>query len=289
MRFLSLPPVAPRTALLLSLAAALATMALKSTAWFLTDSVAYLSDAVESLVNLAGAAFALLMVSYALRPADAGHPFGHGKAEYFSAAFEGGMVLVASLAILFSAVQRLISPQELQSLGLGATFLVAASLINLLVARLLFVSATAYRSPALEADAHHLMTDVWTTVGVILGVTLAAVTGWLWLDAAAAIVVALHILHQGGRLLGRAIGGLMDSALSSSRIAQIEGVLRTFETRGVRFVNLKTRAAGNTHFATFQMRVPGEWTVSRAHTLADEIEAAMAEIGVSAVTHTEPQ
>jgi cation diffusion facilitator family transporter len=278
----------PRRALLLSLGAGLLTMVLKSAAWYVTGSVAYLSDAVESLINIAGAGFALLMVTYALRPADDGHPFGHGKAEYFSAAFEGGMILAASLAIIAAAVERLLHPQPLQTLGLGTTLSVVASLVNLGTARVLFSSAKHYRSPALEADGKHLMTDVWTTAGVIIGVGLAAVSGQYWIDALVAIIVALHILHQGARLLVRATGGLMDSALQAERISEIQAVMLRFENEGVQFANLKTRAAGNTHFATFEMRVPGHWSVQRAHQLADEVEAAMSRIGVSAVAHMEP-
>jgi len=283
-----LQSLTPRKALLISIAVALLTMALKTMGWYLTGSVGFLSDAMESLVNLAGAGFAVVMVSYAMRPADEGHPFGHGKAEYFSAAFEGGMIFIAALAILIAAINRLLNPIGLQAIGIGSLLSLLAGVFNLLVARILLRVGRDNNSPALEADGRHLMTDVWTSVGVIAGVGLAAVSGLYWFDPLVAIAVALHILYQGWGLLLSSAGGLMDKALEAEQIEQIEAVLMQFSSKGCRCANLRTRAAGTTRFATLEMRVPGEWSVVRAHELADELELALQSVGVIAVTHIEP-
>ena len=199
----------PRQLLLLSLLAAFATMALKTLAWYLTGSVGFLSDALESVVNVAGAGFALLMVSIARRPADDGHPFGHSKAEYLSAAFEGGMIFLAALAIFITAIERLINPQPISTLGIGTALTVLASLINLAIALLLLHGGRRHNSPALEGDGQHLLSDVWTTAGVVIGVALASISGWHWLDPVVAIAVALHILHEGSKILYRAINGFI--------------------------------------------------------------------------------
>ncbi len=279
----------PQQALLLSVAAAIATIAMKTGAWWLTGSVGYLSDALESLVNLAGASFALMMVSLARSPADPEHPYGHGKAEYFSAAFEGGLIFLASLAILYAAVERLVNPQPLGALGLGTALSVGASVVNFLVARVLFEVGRAHRSMALEADARHLMTDVWTTAGVVLGVGLASASGWVWLDPVVAIAVALNILREGWELMRRSVDGLMDRAQSDEDIARIEAVLGRFAAEGCSYANLKTRVAGSFHFADVDLRVPGYWSVTRAHDLADAIEQAVEEqTGSQLTTHIEP-
>lgn len=279
----------PQQALLLSLAAAVSTIVMKAGAWWLTGSVGYLSDALESLVNLAGAGFALLMVSYAREPADSRHPYGHGKAEYFSAAFEGMLIFLASVAILYTAAERLLHPQPLGALGLGTALSVGASLINFLVARVLFQVARANRSLALEADARHLMTDVWTTAGVVTGVALASLSGWIWLDPLIAAAVALNILREGWMLMHRSVDGLMDRAQSEEEIAAIEAVLQSFAAEGCRHANLTTRAAGAFRFAEVDIRVPGEWTVTRAHTLADAIEHQVEQrTGTRLKTHIEP-
>lgn len=272
----------------LSLAAALATMALKSLAWQLTGSVGYLSDALESVVNLLGASFALAMFHYARRPADEGHPYGHGKAEYFAAAFEGGMIFLAALAILAAAIERLINPSELRSLNLGTGLSVFASLINLVVARLLLRYGRRFRSPALEGDGKHLMTDVWTTAGVVLGVGLAHWTGQLWLDPLVAIAVALHILLEGWGLLAKSANGLMDRALSSSTRVRMERELAALAPAGCGFHRLRTRAAGAQYFAEVDLQVPGDWTVRRAHELADRAERRLAELDVEVMVHIEP-
>jgi len=280
--------ITPQQALWLSIAAALTTIAMKAGAWWLTDSVGYLSDALESLVNLAGATFALLMVNLARAPADPEHPYGHGKAEYFSAAFEGVLIFLAALAILVAAGERLINPRPLDKLGIGMALSIGASLINFAVAKVLFQVGRAHRSMALEADARHLMTDVWTTAGVVGGVALAALSGLNWLDPLVAIAVALNILREGWHLMHRSADGLMDRALGESEISEIEAVLASFATQGCEFANLRTRAAGPLHFAHVDMLVPGDWTVARAHGLADEIELAIERIGARLSTHVAP-
>lgn len=280
--------LSPTQALWLSVSAALATMAMKSGAWLLTGSVAYLSDALESLVNLAGASFALWMVSYARAPADEGHPWGHGKAEYFSAAFEGMLIFVAALAIFLAAGERLVHPQALGQLGLGTGLSIAASLVNYLVARVLFRVGRAYRSIAVEADARHLMTDVWTTAGVVVGVAIAAASGWHWIDALVAMAVALNILREGWQLMRRSVDGLMDRSLEPEQIGEIEAVLRSYTGQGCSFANLRTRAAGNMRFALVNLHVPGHWSVARAHALADVVEQAVARTGTTLSTHVEP-
>ena len=279
----------PRQLLLLSLLAAFATMALKTLAWYLTGSVGFLSDAVESLVNVAGAGFALLMVTLARRPADNSHPYGHSKAEYLSAAFEGGMIFLAAIAICITAIERLINPQPITTLGIGTALTVVASLINLAIALLLLHGGKRHDSPALEGDGKHLLTDVWTTAGVVVGVALASVSGYTWLDPIVAIAVAGHILLEGGNILYKAVNGLMDKALPSERITEIEQTLAPYINQKVQFVNLRTRAAATLQFAQVDMQVPGDWSVERAHQLADDAEQQLKNIGVQLSIHIEPQ
>jgi cation diffusion facilitator family transporter len=279
----------PRQLLLLSLLAAFATMALKTLAWHLTGSVGFLSDALESLVNVAGAGFALMMVSIARRPADTSHPYGHSKAEYLSAAFEGGMIFLAAIAIVISAVERLINPQPISALGIGTVLTVLASVINLTVAFLLLRGGKQHNSPALEGDGKHLLTDVWTTAGVVLGVAVAAFSGYIWLDPLVAIAVALHILHEGGQILFKAINGLMDKALPDARIAEINQTLARFTNGNVQFINLRTRAAATLQFAQVDMQVPADWSVEQAHQLANEAELTLQALGVNLSIHIEPQ
>lgn len=272
----------------LSLAAALVTMALKTLAWDLTDSVGYLSDAMESIVNLLGAAFALTMFTYARRPADEGHPFGHGKAEYFAAAFEGGMIVIAAVAIMIAAVERMFNPETLQSLNIGTALAILASVINLVVARLLLRVGRKLRSPALEGDGKHLMTDVWTTAGVVLGVALAQWTDQLWLDPLVAIGVAIHIVKEGGSLLFKSANGLMDRALNPEKVIRLERLLKDTAPDTCAFHRLRTRAAGAQQFAEVDLQVPGDWSVDQAHDLADLAERQLASIGVTATVHIEP-
>ncbi|MBE0594923.1 MAG: cation diffusion facilitator family transporter [Burkholderiaceae bacterium] len=283
--------LAPQQAIRLSVGAALATMAIKVLAWGLTGSIGFLSDALESSVNLAGALFALWMLRWAHEPADEEHPFGHGKAEYFSAIFEAGLISLAALMILGAAGERLLNPRPIEQFGIGVAFAIVASLLNLAVARILLASGRTHRSLAVEADGRHLMTDVWTTVGIIVGVGLAWATGWHWLDPLVAIAVALNILREGWKLMRRSIDGLMDRALGGEEIDRIAAILASYEPRGVRFDNLRTRQAGAQRFANVDLRVPGDWTVIRAHDAADEIERAvgLAVPGLRLETHVEPQ
>lgn len=253
-----------RRFLQLSVLAALATIGLKTAAWWVTGSVGLLSDAMESFVNLAAALFALAMVAIAQAPADEAHPYGHSKAEYFSSGFEAMMILVASIAIIVAAVQRWQSPQPLQGLDLGIALSVASSLINGGLAWAMLRAAHHHESIALEADARHLMTDVWTSIGVAGGVLLVPVTGWLWLDPLLAIAVALNILREAVGLLRRSVQGLMDHALSDEERARIDAVLRELDSDEVRFDHLRTRRAAHAKFCQLHMHVPGSWSLSRA-------------------------
>ena len=232
----------------LSIAAALATIALKTAAWWLTGSVGLLSDALESLVNLAGALMALWMLTLAAQPADDRHHFGHSKAEYFSSAFEGLLILLAATAIAVAAIERLRDPQPLEQVGIGLAVSVVATLINLGVGRALIAVGKRHHSIALEADGHHLMTDVWTSVGVIGAVALVALTGWLWLDPLIALVVAANIVWTGVHLMQRSAAGLMDSALPAEQLRAVEAALTPFRARGVAFHALRTRQAGARQF-----------------------------------------
>jgi cation diffusion facilitator family transporter len=253
-----------RTFLKLSVLAALATIGLKTAAWWVTGSVGLLSDAMESFVNLAAALFALAMVTIAQAPADDDHPYGHNKAEYFSSGFEAMMILGAAIAIVVAAVQRWMSPQPLEGVGLGIALSIVSSIINGVLARAMLQAAHDHESIALEADARHLMTDVWTSVGVALGVLLVPLTGWLWLDPLLAILVALNILREAWSLLRRSVQGLMDHALSDDERARIDAVLRELDGDEVRFDHLRTRRAADAKFCQLHMHVPGGWSLSRA-------------------------
>ena len=275
---------------LLSIVAALATIALKGVAWWLTGSVGLLSDAAESLVNLAGALMALAMLTLAEQPADDNHAFGHGKAEYFSSAFEGFLIVVAAVAISYSAVDRLIHPRPLEALGLGLGFSAVASVINYLTARVLMTVGRQHHSITLEADAHHLMTDVWTSVGVIVGVGLAGASGWQWLDPLIAVAVAVNILGTGWRLLQRSADGLMDAALPEERRVEIAAVLEDYRRQGLEFHALRTRQAGSRPFVSVHVLVPGHWTVQRGHDWLERIEESIRQAGPGShvTTHLEP-
>lgn len=274
----------------LSVIAAIAAIVLKFTAWWLSGSVSLLSDAMESFVNLAGACFALTMLKLAAEPPDEEHPWGHNKAEYFSSGFEGGLIFIAAACILWAAVPRLFAPQPMESLGFGLWFSVASTVINLIVALVLKRAGKRLRSIVLEADAAHLMTDVWTSVGVVGGLIGIMLTGWLWLDAVIAVLVALHILSEGWRLMSGSINGLMDEALASDEVEKIDTILSSYADQGVGFKNLRTRRAGTRGFAHVDILVPGDWSVEHAHLLLDEIEARIAaEVGnTQATTHLEP-
>lgn len=257
----------------LSIAAALLTIGLKSAAYLITGSVGLLSDAVESVVNLIGGMMALWMLTVAARPADEDHAYGHSKAEYFSSGVEGGLILVAGVSISVAAVQRLLAPQALQEIGLGLAVSVVATLVNGGVALLLLRAGRRHDSITLEANAHHLLTDVWTSVGVILGVALVALVGWQWLDPVVALLVAANILRTGFAIVRRSILGLMDTALPAEDVAAIRKVLATHAAEGIQFHALRTRQAGARKFVSVHVLVPGEWTVHRGHELLEQIEA----------------
>jgi len=274
----------------LSIATALSTILLKGVAWWLTGSVGLLSDALESFVNLAGALMALAMLSLAEAPADDTHAHGHGKAEYFSSAFEGFLILVAAASIGYAAVDRLLHPQALEAVGIGLAVSVVASLINLVTARTLMKVGRQHNSITLEADAHHLLTDVWTSVGVILGVGLVWLTGWLWLDPVIALLVAANIVWTGWQLLHRSASGLMDESISGEQIRAIETVLEDYRRQGLDFHALRTRQAGMRAFVTLHVLVPGAWTVQQGHDWLERIEADITRAVPHAhvITHLEP-
>ena len=275
----------------LSIAAAVATITLKTGAYLLTNSVGLLSDALESLVNLAGAVMALIMLSIAARPPDESHVYGHSKAEYFASVTEGILILGAAIGIISAAINRVFHPGEIEQLGLGLGVSVTASAINLIVARVLLREGQARRSITLEADAHHLMTDVWTSAGVIGGVAIAGFTGWSILDPLVAIVVALNIIWTGIRLVSRSVAGLMDAALPTQEQGLIEDVLEKYRKQGVNFHALRTRQAAARRFVSVHMLVPGEWTVHDAHHVAEDFESDIREaLGsvVTVFTHIEP-
>jgi len=259
----------------LSIAVALATIALKTAAWWVSDSVGLLSDALESLVNLAGAMFALAMVTVAARPPDDEHPYGHHKAEYFSSGFEGVLIFAAALAIVWAAVHRLLDPQPLQAVGLGIALSVVSSALNGALAYSLLRKARQARSIALEGDARHLFTDVWTSAGVVVGLLAAQATGWLWLDPMLAIAVALNILREGASLVSRSAGGLMDQSLEPDARAQIDEVLKGFEHHAIRFDHVVTRRAGQRRFVDLHMHMPAGWSLGRAAALRTSVEQAL--------------
>jgi cation diffusion facilitator family transporter len=264
----------------LSIAVALATIALKTGAWWLTGSVGLLSDAMESVVNLAGAMFALAMVTIAARPPDEDHPFGHHKAEYFSSGFEGALIFAAALAIIWAAVGRLLAPQPLERLGLGLALSVLSSVLNGVLAWGMLKKARDHRSVALEADARHLFTDVWTSGGVVIGLLAVAATGWLWLDPLLAIAVAGNVAREGWSLVRRSADGLMDRAVEPAVQQQIDAVLAGFaHPTTLRFDHVSTRRAGQRLFVDLHMHMPPGWTLQRAAALRSSVEQAlMAEV-----------
>jgi len=267
--------IPPQVLLRWSVAVAAVTIALKTLAWWLTGSVGLLSDAMESIVNLASAAFALLMVKIAQRPADAGHPYGHHKAEYFSAGFEGLMIIIAAAGILWAALLRLAHPQPLEQLGLGLLLSVVSSVFNGALAWAMLQSARAHRSIALEGDGRHLLTDVWTSAGVVFGVGLVAVTGWLWLDPVVAIAVAVNILREGVHLMWSSAEGLMDRALEPEVLAEIDRTLEQFKHPTIRFDHISTRRSGRRRFVDLHMHMPAHWTLGRAAAVRASVEQAL--------------
>jgi cation diffusion facilitator family transporter len=270
----------PRRLLMVSVAVALLTIALKTSAWVLTGSVGMLSDALESLVNLASAMFGLAMVTVAERPADEDHPYGYHKAEYFSSGFEGVLIVAAALGIVWTAGHQLLDPQPLQDLGWGLALSILSSALNGVLAWVMLGSAARHRSLALEADARHLVTDVWTSGGVVLGIALVGWSGWLWLDALVAIAVALNILREGIGLIGRSSRGLMDESLEPQVRLLIDEVLQGFAHQRdgaviVRFDHVSTRRAGQRRFVSLHMHMPAGWTLGRAAALRTSVEQAL--------------
>jgi cation diffusion facilitator family transporter len=276
--------------ILLSLAAALATIALKTVAWRLTGSVGLFSDAVESGVNFVAAAGALVAIRWATRPPDSEHMYGHEKAEYFAAAAEGLMIIGAAASIAWVAAGRLVHPAGIEDVGVGLTVSAAASLINLGVGVALIRFGRRYRSIALEADGKHLMTDVWTSVGVIVGVSAVALTGWRVLDPVVALAVAGNIVLTGISLIRRSGGGLMDRVLPDAERAAIDQALAPFAAEGVGFHALRTRRSGRRSFVSVHVLVPAEWSVQEGHRLLERLEHDVREAvsGASVFTHLEP-
>jgi len=275
----------------LSIAAAVATIALKAGAYLLTGSVGLLSDALESIVNLVAALTALGMLIVAERPPDDDHPFGHTKAEYFAAAIEGALILVAAAGIAVSAVERLRDPHPLENVGLGLVVSTLASAINLGVSQILQRVGRRFGSITLEADARHLMTDVWTSIGVLIAVAAVHVTGWLALDPIIALIVAANIVWAGIQLLRRAAMGLLDTALPPDERALIEAALAPYRADGVDFHSLRTRQAGQRRFVSVHVLVPGEWSVQRGHDVLEQLERDVREAmpgPTTVMTHLEP-
>jgi cation diffusion facilitator family transporter len=274
----------------LSIAAAVATIALKAAAWWLTGSVGLLSDALESFVNLAAAVVTLAMLTVAARPPDEEYAYGYSKAEYFASGLEGSLILVAAVLIGIAAIGRILAPQPLERIGIGLAVSVVASAVNFGTARVLARAGRHYRSIALEADAQHLMTDVWTSAGVVVGVALVALTGWLWLDPTIALAVAVHIVWAGVGIVRRSAVGLLDRALPGTERRAIESVLGEFRARGIEFHALRTRAAAGRSFVSMHVLVPGAWSVQRGHDVVEEIEARVREAvpSASVLTHLEP-
>jgi len=274
----------------ISIAAAVSTILLKGVAWWLTGSVGLLSDAIESFVNLAGALMALWMLFLAEQPADENHPHGHGKAEYFSSGFEGMLIVVAAFSIGYTAIDRLLHPQPLEAVGIGLVVSVLASAINWGVARVLLNAGRAHRSITLEADAHHLMTDVWTSVGVILGVGLVALSEFNWLDPVIALLVAGNIVWTGWQLMSRSASGLMDVSLPLPELEKIDTILRGYGEQGVQYHALRTRQAGQRSFISLHVLVPGQWTVQASHDWVERIEKDLREAIPNShiTTHLEP-
>ncbi|HEX5691919.1 MAG TPA: cation diffusion facilitator family transporter [Roseiflexaceae bacterium] len=274
----------------LSIAAALLTIALKAAAYVITGSVGLLSDALESLVNLVAAIIALIALTIAARPPDAEHAYGHSKAEYFSSVVEGALILLAAASIAVTAIPRLIAPEPIEQVGLGLGVSVAASLVNLGVALVLRRAARTHRSITLEADAEHLLTDVWTSAGVVVAVLLVAITGWLRLDPIIALLVAANIIWAGVRLVRRSTLGLMDTALPEQQRNEIRMALARYEAQGITFHAIRTRQAAARSFISMHVLVPGDWTVQRGHELLESIEAEIRTIipNTTVDTHLEP-
>jgi cation diffusion facilitator family transporter len=265
-----------RAYLKLSVATAVLTIALKTAAWWWTSSVSLAADALESLVNLAGAVFALAMVTLAAQPPDAEHPYGHHKAEYFSSGFEGILIIAAALGIAWGAADRWRHPEPLQDVGVGVALAVVSSALNGALAAAMLRKAREVRSVALEGDARHLFTDVWTSAGVVAGLLGVMATGWQWLDPLLAFGVALNILREGLHLLRESTGGLMDEALDAESLARVQAVLAGFDRdHTTRFDHIASRRAGQRRFVDLHLHLPAGWTLGRAAALRGEVEQAL--------------
>lgn len=273
----------------LSIAAAVVTIALKLGAWWLTGSVGLLSDALESIVNLVAAAMTLAMLTVAARPPDEAHAYGYGKAEYFASGVEGALILLAAVAIGWTAILRLRAPAPIEQAWFGLTICSAASLLNYCVARVLRRAARQHGSIALEADSHHLMTDVWTSGGVLLGVVAVALTGWERLDPAIALLVAANIVWTGVRILRRSALGLLDQAIPREELAAVTATLKGFESP-VAFHAVRTRQSGARRFISLHVLLPGDWSVKRGHAMLEDVERALrgAVPNATVFTHLEP-
>ena len=274
----------------LSIAAAVLTILLKALAYLLTGSVGLLSDALESFVNLAGAIMALAMLSIASRPEDDSHHFGHSKAEYFSSGMEGGFIIIAAGGIAYTAIERLLNPRPLEQLGVGLAVSVVAGLINLGAALVIGQKGKKHNSITLQANSKHLMTDVWTSAGVLVGVGLVAVTGWQPLDSLVAIAVAINIVWSGVGIVKNSVSGLMDSVLPEDELHLIRKKIEEILPDGVTYHALMTRQAGARRFVSFHVLVPGEWTVKHGHVLLEKLEVQVTQLLPNMVvfTHIEP-
>lgn len=286
-----MPPVSLARYAWLSIGAALVTIGLKAGAYFLTGSVGLLSDALESMVNLVAAVVALIVLNFTAQPADEEHQFGHSKAEYFSSGFEGALILVAAMSIIGTSVHRLFNLQAIEQVGIGLVISAGASLINLLVARILLRAGRQYNSITLEADSRHLMTDVWTSAGVVIGVGAVALTGWKWLDPVIALLVAANIVWSGASLVRRSLSGLLDPALPNEERLKVTTILDEFQQQaGVQWHALRTRSAGSRRFVSFHLLVPDAWTVRQGHDLAEQVEQRIRNTlsTTTVFTHVEP-
>ncbi len=274
----------------ISIATALVTITLKGTAYLLTGSVGLFSDALESGVNLVAALLVLVALTVAASPPDEEHAYGHYKAEYFSSGVEGTLIIVAAVLIIVSAIQRLRAPVALEQLDVGFALTVVSTVLNFLVAQLLARAAKRFRSVALEADAQHLMTDVWTSGGVLIGVGLLWVTGWYWIDGVIALGVALHIMLVGWRLVNKSLHGLMDTALPPAELSRLDLILEAYCQQDVSFHAVRTRLSGSVRFVSLHMQVPGDWSIQRGHVLMERLEADIrAQLSpVSIIIHIEP-
>ncbi|MBZ0274958.1 MAG: cation diffusion facilitator family transporter [Anaerolineae bacterium] len=274
----------------LSIGAAVLTITLKTIAYLLTGSVGLLSDALESGINLIAAVVALGALTIAARPPDEEHNFGHDKAEYFSSGVEGVLILFAAVSIAYTSIQRLFNPQPLEQVGIGLLVSVTASLINFGTARVLMRAGKAHNSITLEADSHHLMTDVWTSVGVVVGVAAVGLTGWLWLDAVIALLVALNITWAGFQIMRRSVKGLMDSALPPEDFQRLQTILDSYKKEGIEWHALRTRQAAARYFVSVHVLVPGDWTVKAGHALLERLEGDIRHAlpHITLATHLEP-